>query len=200
MLGLVWLFGAAIVILDLRDEGTVDAVLAAWVLVAAFAAAWPFVAARRGSVATSMATVASGGTRVAAWLPVAVACIVGWQALIIAYSRLEPVRSSEAIVAAVRGRIGPDTALFTVGQYRHSVAFYLGRTLRVADYRGELEFGLEQEDRGYLADLQAFATEWADSSDAVAFIDPGKFAVLRAAGLPGRVLAEDQRSIVVSRR
>jgi 4-amino-4-deoxy-L-arabinose transferase-like glycosyltransferase len=135
-----------------------------------------------------------------AWLPLAMASIIGWQALTVAYAHWPPLRTTSELVGAARSAVGPATELFSVRQYRHSASFYLGRTLRIVDYSGELEFGLGQEDRGQLADLDAFRQVWQQSTDAVAFIDPDTFVELQRAGFPARQLAADKRSVVVSRR
>jgi hypothetical protein len=102
-------------------------------------------------------------------------------------------------VAQVRPYIGPDTALFSVDQYRQSVAPYLGTTLRMVGYRGELEFGLRQESAGFIPSLERFEAEWKALSDAVAFMEPAAFEVLRARDVPMHVVARDARSIVVAR-
>jgi hypothetical protein len=104
------------------------------------------------------------------------------------------------MAAAARPHVGPATELFSVRQYRHSASFYLGRTLRIVDFTGELEFGLGREDRGQITDLDAFRRVWQQSTDAVAFIDPPTFFELQRAGFPGRQLAADARSVVVSRQ
>ncbi len=196
--GLLGVFAIGLVIYDLRRNGTVDPGLGGW---AAFAVGAALLIPLGAFWRHRRAQPAAGTLQVVAcWAPAALACILGWQALIAAYAQLPPARSATAVVAQVRGAIGPDTALFAVDQYRHSASFYLARSFRVVGYKGELEFGLDHENPGYIADLQTFARVWATSGDAVAFIDPAAYQQLRSAGLPGRVLADDQRSVVVSRR
>ena len=92
-----------------------------------------------------------------------------------------------------------NTELFSVDQYRQSVAPYLGATLRMVRYQGELEFGLHQEDAGFIPSLDRFAEEWKARTDALAFVEPAAFEVLRARGLPMHVVARDARSIVIAR-
>src|SRR5690242_21248690 len=53
-------------------------------------------------------------------------------------SVIPPARSARELVAAVRAAVGPHTALYSVGQYRETLAPYLGRTLQLAGYEGEL--------------------------------------------------------------
>jgi 4-amino-4-deoxy-L-arabinose transferase-like glycosyltransferase len=125
--------------------------------------------------------------------------VLAFQALMMSYSALPPVRTSKGLVAAVRAHIGPKTQLFTVGQYRQSIPPYLGRTLRVVAFRGELAFGLDQESHGFIPTLSGFMEEWQTAKDSIAFLDPRAFQALRAHGVPMRTLAEDGRTIAVSR-
>ena len=45
----------------------------------------------------------------------------------------------------VRPQVHPDTALYSIGQYREGISPYLGRTLQLVAFKGELEFGLNEE-------------------------------------------------------
>lgn len=134
------------------------------------------------------------------WVPAALGAILGIQALMMSYSALPPLRTSKPLVAAIRPLVGPDTQLFSVDQYRQSVPPYLGRTLRVVRYRGELDFGFSQDASQYVPTLDAFIAEWSSAGSALAFVAPEVMDDLRARGVPFRVRAADGRSVVVSRR
>ena len=134
------------------------------------------------------------------WRGLAAVSIACYQVLALCYAATFPARSSEEIVAEVAGAIRPDTKLYSVGQYRHSLAFYLQRPLAVYDYRGELDFGMHPA--GLTGDGQArdnFLECWQREANAVAFVDPQIYAALAAAGMPGRIVARDAHSIVVAR-
>ena len=45
----------------------------------------------------------------------------------------------------MRPFIGAYTPLYSVGQYRETMSPYLGRTLQLVGYEGELQFGLHEE-------------------------------------------------------
>jgi 4-amino-4-deoxy-L-arabinose transferase-like glycosyltransferase len=127
---------------------------------------------------------------------VSIAC---YQVLALCYAATFPARSAEELAAEVAGNIHADTRLYSVAQYRHSLAFYLQRPLFVYDYRGELDFGMRQA--GQTAgeqDLGKFLEHWRKETDAIAFIDPRVYVSLSAAGMPGRIVARDARSIVVA--
>jgi 4-amino-4-deoxy-L-arabinose transferase-like glycosyltransferase len=134
------------------------------------------------------------------WAPAAFGAILGYQALMMSYSALPPLRTSKPLVAAIRPLVSPDTQLFSVDQYRQSVPPYLGRTLRVVRYRGELDFGFSQDASHYIPTLEAFIAEWSSARNALAFVAPEVMDDLRARGMPFQVRAADGRSVVVSRK
>jgi hypothetical protein len=134
------------------------------------------------------------------WAVGAFGAILGYQALMMSYSALPPLRTSKPLVAAIRPLVGPDTQLFSVDQYRQSVPPYLGRTLRVVRYRGELDFGFSQDASRYIPTLEAFLAEWSQARNALAFVAPEVMAELQARGMPFQVRAADGRSVVVSRK
>jgi 4-amino-4-deoxy-L-arabinose transferase-like glycosyltransferase len=128
----------------------------------------------------------------------AVSAILAWQFLLTAYTIIPPARSARDLVAAARPSIGVATTLYSVGQFRETVSPYLGRTLQLVAYEGELAFGLGEEPEKRM-ELPEFVARWSAAGDAVAFFDPGVWDSLRRKGLPGRVLAADNYTVAVSR-
>jgi 4-amino-4-deoxy-L-arabinose transferase-like glycosyltransferase len=126
------------------------------------------------------------------------AASLGWQCLMSAYTATPPSRSARDLVRAVQPHIGAHTALYSVGQYRETVSPYLGRTLQLVDYEGELRFG-QDEEPGRRMSTEQFAARWSSEDEAVAFFDPGVWDTLRRQGLPGRVIAADNYTVAVSR-
>jgi 4-amino-4-deoxy-L-arabinose transferase-like glycosyltransferase len=126
------------------------------------------------------------------------AASLAWQCLMSAYTVTPPARSARDLVRAVQPYIGAHTALYSVGQYRETVSPYLGRTLQLVDYEGELRFGQDEEPSRRMSKEQ-FAARWGSGGEAVAFFDPGVWDTLRRAGLPGRVIAADNHTVAVSR-
>ena len=93
----------------------------------------------------------------------------------------------------LRHQIGPTTALYSVGQYRQTVPPYLGRTLRVAHYDGELAFGLSRTTLPVLSTLACSRRRGTRESDAVAFVSLPDYAQLAVDGIPGRVIGARRR-------
>jgi 4-amino-4-deoxy-L-arabinose transferase-like glycosyltransferase len=155
----------------------------AGILIALGAAASSYVP-RLGSTATVLITVAAAS--------------LAWQCLMSAYTATPPSRSARELVRTVRPYIGALTPLYSVGQYRETISPYLGRTLQLVGYEGELRFGQDEEPARRMSTEQ-FAQRWSSGGEAVAFFDPGVWDTLRRQGLPGRVIAADSHTVAVSR-
>src|SRR6185436_2055610 len=134
------------------------------------------------------------------WAALAVVSVAGYQMLTLCYAAAFSTRSAQQLAMEFGSQNHADARLYSVGQFRHSLSFYLRRPLAVYDYVGELDFGMRQA--GLTADARGpkqFLVQWQKETNAFAFMDPKLFATLTAAGMPGRVVARDSRSIVVAR-
>jgi 4-amino-4-deoxy-L-arabinose transferase-like glycosyltransferase len=132
-------------------------------------------------------------------LVTALAGALGWQCFMTALGLVPPARSAKELVAAVKPYVHPQTALYSVGQYRETVSPYLERTLTVVDFEGELRFGLLAEPGKNQASGPDFVARWRASTDAVAFFGPKLWDLYRRQGLPGKVIAADNYTVAVSR-
>ena len=153
-------------------------------------------------VAMIVAVIASRRQRDGVAAPVvatAAAAAVAWQSFMMALGAVPPEHSARDLVAAVKPHVHPETALYSVGQYRETISPYLERTLTVVEFAGELEFGLHAEPGKQMATPADFVTRWGSSTDAVAFFGPKAWDAYRHRGLPGRVIAADNHTVAVSR-
>jgi 4-amino-4-deoxy-L-arabinose transferase-like glycosyltransferase len=197
VVSLVCLAAAGMMIYGYSRTHALDAALAGWSS-AAIAVA----------IAGTVATRAMRNARPAqdpramplTWVILAATSIAGIQALFGAYNHLPKARSARDIARTVSVFVGPGTTLFTVGHYRQSLGFYLARTLDVYEYRRDLAFGLSLVEGGGNNGMDEFRSRWEMTTDGIAFIDPKSYATLQETGLPGRIIASDGRSVVVSRQ
>ncbi|MGC8521704.1 MAG: phospholipid carrier-dependent glycosyltransferase [Steroidobacteraceae bacterium] len=142
----------------------------------------------------------AGGGSVAVPLAVTAAFIFVWQALLCQYAVIPPSRSAYQLVQQIRHDVHPDTALYSVQQYRQTIPPYLGRLLTLVDYKGELGAG-ERWQPGLMSATPAqFVRQWKASRDAVAFFPPSVWRRYRQEGLPGRVIGRDSFTVAVSRQ
>jgi hypothetical protein len=184
------LVGAGWVGYGWHRNGNIPREVLAWAVVAVIAGVIGVLAARRARAELPMGRVCT----------VAGAAILGWQCLMVAYAATPPARTSRDLAAAVRPYVHPETALYSVGQFRETLLPYLQRTLTVVDYEGELEFGLHAEPGHNAATEDQFIQQWMTSSDAIAFITPSQWPRLQQRGLAGHVIAADSETVAVSRR
>jgi 4-amino-4-deoxy-L-arabinose transferase-like glycosyltransferase len=131
-------------------------------------------------------------------LATAIAALLAWQFLECAYALIPPARSARELVNEVRPLISAGMPLYSVGQYRETISPYLGRTLQLAGYEGELQFGLGEEPEKRMT-VEQFVERWRTGGAAVAFFEPGVWDLWRRQGLPGRVIAADDHTVAVSR-
>lgn len=126
-----------------------------------------------------------------------VASTLVWPCLMAA---LAPSRSARDLTDKIRPELPAKAGLYSVGQYRQSAPVYLGRTMTLVNFTGELEFGLQQEPGRNSLSLDEFTRRWQDETEAVAFVQHDMWEQLARTGMPGRVLAADRYTTVVKRR
>jgi len=156
------------------------------------------VAATLSALVAAAVTVMRRGGELATVLAAALGASLAWQCLMCEYTVIPPTRSARELVRAVEPFVGAQTPLYSVGQYRETVSPYLGRTLQLVAYEGELHFGLTEEPQLRMSEAQ-FAARWSAASSGVAFFEPGVWDSWRRRGLPGRVIAADNYTVAVSR-
>jgi hypothetical protein len=184
--GLLLFLAAGFSVYAVRRYGFFPPAAIPWLIAASIAAAYGVFATWKRDV-----------TQTALVWATAASAILGWQCLLSAYSEL-PERSAYKLVMTVKPLIGPQTELFSIGQYRESLSPYLQRTLTPVEFDGELEFGISQEPARAL-NAATFLARWNASTNAVVFLPPAILDSWRTRGLQGRVIGGDNQTLVVSR-
>jgi len=85
---------------------------------------------------------------------------------------LSPAYSQRSLADQMAPYVKPGTPLYSLQDYPQSLPFYLGTTLTVVAYKGELEFGIGQEPAKWIPDLDAFASQWRSENEALAVMPP----------------------------
>ncbi|HEY7237662.1 MAG TPA: glycosyltransferase family 39 protein [Burkholderiales bacterium] len=94
----------------------------------------------------------------------------------------------------------PEAPFYSVAHFDPSLAFYLGRTLTLVSYRGELAPGIAAEPDRFVPTVAEFERRWTGSEHAYAAMRPEMYERLRAERLPMHMLAIDRRRVIVSRQ
>ncbi len=94
-----------------------------------------------------------------------------------------------------------EAPFYSIGQFDHSVPFYLRRTVTLVDYRGELGFGIDLEPHKYVPTIDEFAVHWmADGQQAYAILARETLRGLQQRGLPMVEVASNRRLVIVARQ
>jgi 4-amino-4-deoxy-L-arabinose transferase-like glycosyltransferase len=142
--------------------------------------------ARRGHMRTGVALVAVGIVGFAQLVLYGADQLPRMQSLLIAVRQLEPL-------------VTDTTPFYCVGFYPQPVPFYLRRTCTLVGYRGELDFGLQQEPDREIDSLEAFAQRWREQREGAAIVTPADYRRLEELGAPMRVIYTASSLMVVVR-
>ncbi len=140
---------------------------------------------------------AQGATRAAVFL--GVGWSLSWLLLIRAAALVAPIYSGVDLAAAIPAA-DRDAPLYSVQTYDQTLPFYLGRTVTLVAYRGELDFGLRHAPGAEITDVAEFVRLWSLQSRAFAVMEKTMFDDLTNRGVPMRLLARTVNRVLVARR
>jgi hypothetical protein len=89
--------------------------------------------------------------------------------------------------------------VYSLRIYPQSLPVYLGRTVTLVEFRGELDFGITREPEKAVATLQEFLGKWQHERDAIAVMTKPLYRELASAGVPMTLIAEDTARVAVRR-
>ncbi|MEP7205567.1 MAG: glycosyltransferase family 39 protein [Casimicrobiaceae bacterium] len=115
-------------------------------------------------------------------------------------SAYDILRQAEARVAAGPPLDSPAVPFFQVRMYDQTIPFYLRRTTTLVEFADELALGVKAEPERAIGSVDDWVTVWGGLSDGYAVVSPADLHVLAARGVPMRILAQDTRRVIVSRR
>ncbi len=119
--------------------------------------------------------------------------------LIRASTLVAPLYSGRGLAAALPA-IDRAVPIYSVATYDQTLPFYWRRTLDLASYRGELNYGLRYAPEREIPTIAGFVARWEASGRACAVMERSLYENLAARGVPMRVLGRDGHRVLVSRR
>ena len=169
-----------------------------------------FDTSRMWSIAAAIALVV-GGT--AAWMlrrsrvwfafgVVAIANLLFWHAVNLAFSQVDDLYSSEQMIERLtddQRPFAPNAPFFSLGSLDQSVPFYLGRPVTLVADKSELREGIKAEPEKYVASLPSFIERWNAASHAYAIMSIHDYEALLANGVVMRQVERDRRRVIVAR-
>jgi 4-amino-4-deoxy-L-arabinose transferase-like glycosyltransferase len=129
-----------------------------------------------------------------------ISALCAFQMLLLGYQELERSRTSADIARAIQENNLVDVPIYSVDRdYPQSLPFYIGKTITLVGYRGELSMGIDAEPDKWLATPQQFQQRWQADAQAVAVFDDSGYQRYRAMGLPMRIIYQAPGKIVVAK-
>ncbi|HEU5399151.1 MAG TPA: glycosyltransferase family 39 protein [Gammaproteobacteria bacterium] len=110
---------------------------------------------------------------------------------------LSPIYSQHSLALAIAPYDKPGQPFYSLNDYPQSLPFYLGRTMTIVAYQGELEFGIGREPRKWIPELDTFAAQWRSDPAAIAVMPPETYDKLAAEGLPMIVIGREPDHVAV---
>jgi hypothetical protein len=112
-------------------------------------------------------------------------------------------QSSGALLApavkAALAQLPADTPFYAVGYLDHTLPFYVGHTTIMVENPDELAFGVSEEPSKWVPTVQQWIARWNADPHALAVMRPDRYADLAAQHVPMRVIARDERRVVVEK-
>jgi 4-amino-4-deoxy-L-arabinose transferase-like glycosyltransferase len=125
--------------------------------------------------------------------------LLGMSLLIYGADALRMTRSDQALAAQLLPQLTPEHTLYSIGQYPQTLPFYLGRTLKLVEFRGELDFGLTQEPALGLTDVDAFVHAWVLDAHPIAILRPDVYERLNQQGVRMEIIAKHSDLLAIGK-
>jgi len=113
-------------------------------------------------------------------------------------------RSTKSLALVLKPILKPSDAVYVVSDYAQDLPVYLGRTVSVVHYAGELQYGIEAEPEKTAArfiETDAFLARWQEPGVAYAVVrSAGCAKIFGQENLPFTVIAETPRYVLVVNR
>jgi 4-amino-4-deoxy-L-arabinose transferase-like glycosyltransferase len=171
---------------------------------------WLRVAFAAVAVGTIVALVAfrrpTPAARATGVLAIALSALVACQIGLVGFDGFRTARSGWDILQAGRAALPPrhdydaDAPFYQVHLYDQTVPFYLGRPTTLVEYRDEMALGIDAEPHKQIPTEALWFPVWTALDRGYALILPEEYDDFVARGLPMRLLARDDRRVLVSRR
>lgn len=114
---------------------------------------------------------------------------------------LDDKHSIKAHAAKIKKHLKPSDEVATYRAYYQDLPVYLDRRITVVDWKGELEFGAQQEDvSGWMIDQAEFRRRWHGPGTVYLLTDRKNLDDLRALGFDFRVLGENAYTVLLINR
>jgi len=102
-------------------------------------------------------------------------------------------------VRAELAKLPADTPFYAVETLDHTFPFYARHTTIMVARQDELSFGISMEPNKWIPTVDEWIARWDSDRYALAIMPPDRYAALAARGLPMKVIARDNRRVIVEK-
>jgi len=102
-------------------------------------------------------------------------------------------------VRAELAKLPPGTPFYSIEMLDHTFPFYMGHTTIMVQRQDELGFGISMEPNKWIPTVDEWITRWKQETHALAIMPPGQYDALVKQGVPMRVIARDNRRVIVEK-
>ncbi|CAB3963384.1 4-amino-4-deoxy-L-arabinose transferase [Burkholderia cenocepacia] len=102
-------------------------------------------------------------------------------------------------VRAELAKLPADTPFYSIEMLDHTFPFYMGHTTIMVQRQDELAFGISMEPNKWIPTVDEWITRWKQETHALAIMPPGEYDTLVKQGVPMRVVARDNRRVIVEK-
>jgi 4-amino-4-deoxy-L-arabinose transferase-like glycosyltransferase len=136
-------------------------------------------------------------SKIPAVVTLVIASLLAGTGVILGHENLSRSNSAYWIATRIKPSVPVDVPFYSIKNYDQTLPVYLGRTVTLVKYLGEMEFGLTHEPGKSVQSMDEFRRRWATDADAFAIMEPGEYDQLRQEGLPMTEIARDTRRVIV---
>ncbi len=102
-------------------------------------------------------------------------------------------------VKAELAKTAPGTPFYSLEMIDHTFPFYIGHTTIMVAHQDELAFGISRQPDSWIPTLDAWLKRWQADPQAFALMRPERYAAFAAQHVPMRVIARDNRRVIVGK-
>lgn len=124
---------------------------------------------------------------------------LGVQAGILGHESLRTRMSAYDLATEVNKSIDRTQPFYAVRTFDHTLPFYMKKTMTLVEHQDELAFGLSVEPQLWVATIADFEKRWNLDRKPMALMQEDTFVQLQKSGLPMRIVARDEKRIVVEK-
>jgi 4-amino-4-deoxy-L-arabinose transferase-like glycosyltransferase len=126
--------------------------------------------------------------------------VMGMAIVMAAHDPFGQLKSAAPFVSALQPVVDSGAPVFAVGAYDQTLPFYLRRDVTLVDYEDEFAMGQALEPDRWIPSLDEFVARWQSLPEAAAYLDFPSYGELQKRGVPMRIIYQDARRVVVSRK